>query len=305
MEGQVMKSTGSWYEVITKDKKIFLCRVRGKFRIKGIRVTNPVAVGDHVKFKLIDTNEGVIEKIFQRKNYLIRRAIKKSADGQILAANIDQAVLVATTTLPRTSTGFIDRFLVAADSFRIPSVLVFNKSDLWDDSAKNQVMELINIYESIGVDFLCTSAEKKDNIDIFRKKLEGKLSLIAGHSGVGKSSLLNLLAPHIQQKTAEISSFANKGVHTTTFAEMFDIGNNSYVIDTPGIKELGLMDIYDEELSHFFPEMRALFGKCKYHNCTHMHEPGCAVLDAVEKGEIALSRYYSYLSIMEEEETHR
>ena len=305
MEGQVMKSTGSWYEVITKDKKIFLCRVRGKFRIKGIRVTNPVAVGDHVKFKLIDTDEGVIEKIFQRKNYLIRRAIKKSADGQILAANIDQAVLVATTTLPRTSTGFIDRFLVAADSFRIPSVLVFNKSDLWDDSAKNQVMELINIYESIGVDFLCTSAEKKDNIDIFRKKLDGKLSLIAGHSGVGKSSLLNLLAPHIQQKTAEISSFANKGVHTTTFAEMFDIGNNSYVIDTPGIKELGLMDIYDEELSHFFPEMRALFGKCKYHNCTHMHEPGCAVLDAVEKGEIALSRYYSYLSIMEEEETHR
>jgi len=305
MEGQVMKSTGSWYEVITKDKKIFLCRVRGKFRIKGIRVTNPVAVGDHVKFKLIDTNEGVIEKIFQRKNYLIRRAIKKSADGQILAANIDQAVLVATTTLPRTSTGFIDRFLVAADSFRIPSVLVFNKSDLWDDSAKNQVMELINIYESIGVDFLCTSAEKKDNIDIFRKKLDGKLSLIAGHSGVGKSSLLNLLAPHIQQKTAEISGFANKGVHTTTFAEMFDIGNNSYVIDTPGIKELGLMDIYDEELSHFFPEMRALFGKCKYHNCTHMHEPGCAVLDAVEKGEIALSRYYSYLSIMEEEETHR
>ena len=305
MEGQVMKSTGSWYEVITKDKKIFLCRVRGKFRIKGIRVTNPVAVGDHVKFKLIDTDEGVIEKIFQRKNYLIRRAIKKSADGQILAANIDQAVLVATTTLPRTSTGFIDRFLVAADSFRIPSVLVFNKSDLWDDSAKNQVMELINIYESIGVDFLCTSAEKKDNIDIFRKKLEGKLSLIAGHSGVGKSSLLNLLAPHIQQKTAEISSFANKGVHTTTFAEMFDIGNNSYVIDTPGIKELGLMDIYDEELSHFFPEMRALFGKCKYHNCTHMHEPGCAVLEAVENGEIALSRYYSYLSIMEEEETHR
>ncbi len=305
MEGQVIKSTGSWYEVITKDKQIILCRVRGKFRIKGIRVTNPIAVGDHVRFKLIDTAEGVIEKIFQRKNYLIRRAIKKSANGQILAANIDQAVLVVTTALPRTSTGFIDRFLVAADSFRIPALLVFNKSDLWNESAKNQVMELINIYESIGVDFLCTSAEKKDNIDVFRKKLEGKLSLIAGHSGVGKSSLLNLLTPHIQQKTAEISSFANKGVHTTTFAEMFDIGKNSYVIDTPGIKELGLMDIYDEELSHFFPEMRALFGKCKYHNCTHMHEPGCAVLNAVEHGEISLSRYYSYLSIMEEEETHR
>lgn len=305
MQGQVIKSTGSWYHVLTTDGTIIPCRIRGKFRIKGIRITNPVAVGDHVKFKLLETDEGVIQEISPRKNYLIRRAIKKSANGQILAANIDQAILVATIALPRTSTGFIDRFLVAADSFRIPSLLVFNKSDLWNESAKNLVIELKNTYKSVGVEFLCTSAEKNDNIDVLRKKLEGKLSLIAGHSGVGKSSLLNLLSQQIQQKTAEISSFANKGVHTTTFAEMFNIGKNSYVIDTPGIKELGLMDIYDEELSHFFPEMRALFGKCRYHNCTHTHEPGCAVLNAVEKGEIALSRYYSYLSIMEEEETHR
>ncbi len=305
MEAQVVKSTGSWYIVKTADKKIIPCKVRGKFRMKGIRVTNPIAVGDHVKFKMIDEKNGLIEEILPKKNYIIRRATKKSAYGQILAANIDQAVLVATVTLPRTSTGFIDRFLVAADSFRIPSLLVYNKSDLWDDSMKAYVMEMKDIYKPIGVDFMSMSAKTRENLDLFRSKLQGKLSLIAGHSGVGKSSILNLLSPHINQKTAEVSTFANKGVHTTTFAEMFEIDEDTFVIDTPGIKELGLLDIGDEELSHYFPEMRAYLGKCKYNNCTHTHEPGCAVIEAVERGEIAVSRFYSYLSILDEEETHR
>ncbi len=305
MEGQVIKSTGSWYDVKTQDKTVIPCRVRGKFRTRGIRVTNPVAVGDYVQFRLVEDNRGVIDEILPRRNYLIRRATKKSAYGQILAANIDLAVLVATVALPRTSTGFIDRFLVAADSFRIPSLLVYNKSDLWDDAMKKYVSELESIYLRIGVDFMSMSAKNNENTDLFKSKLKGKLSLIAGHSGVGKSSILNLLSPNINQKTAEVSTFANKGVHTTTFAEMFEIGDDTYVIDTPGIKELGLLDIGDEELSHYFPEMRAYLGKCKYNNCTHTHEPGCAVLDAVERGEIALSRFYSYLSILEEEETHR
>ena len=305
MEGQVIKSTGSWYDVKTQDKTVIPCRVRGKFRTRGIRVTNPVAVGDYVQFRLVEDKRGVIDEILPRKNYLIRRATKKSAYGQILAANIDLAVLVATVALPRTSTGFIDRFLVAADSFRIPSLLVYNKSDLWDDAMKKYVSELESIYLRIGVDFMSMSAKNNENTDLFKSKLKGKLSLIAGHSGVGKSSILNLLSPNINQKTAEVSTFANKGVHTTTFAEMFEIGDDTYVIDTPGIKELGLLDIGDEELSHYFPEMRAYLGKCKYNNCTHTHEPGCAVLDAVERGEIALSRFYSYLSMLEEEETHR
>ncbi len=305
MEGQVIKSTGSWYDVKTQDKTVIPCRVRGKFRTRGIRVTNPVAVGDYVQFRLVEDNRGVIDEILPRRNYLIRRATKKSAYGQILAANIDLAVLVATVALPRTSTGFIDRFLVAADSFRIPSLLVYNKSDLWDDAMKKYVSELESIYLRIGVDFMSMSAKNNENTDLFKSKLKGKLSLIAGHSGVGKSSILNLLSPNINQKTAEVSTFANKGVHTTTFAEMFEIGDDTYVIDTPGIKELGLLDIGDEELSHYFPEMRAYLGKCKYNNCTHTHEPGCAVLDAVERGEIALSRFYSYLSMLEEEETHR
>lgn len=305
MEGQVIKSTGSWHDVRTKESGVIPCRVRGKFRTRDLRVTNPVAVGDEVKIQLIEKTQGVIEEIIPRKNYLIRRATKKSAYGQILAANIEQAVLVSTIALPRTSTGFIDRFLVAADSFRIPSLLVYNKSDLWDESMREYAMELKHIYEPVGVDFIYMSAKTQEHVSLFRKKLKGKLSLVAGHSGVGKSSILNLLGSHINQKTAEVSSFANKGVHTTTFAEMFELDNDTYVIDTPGIKELGLLDIGDEELSHYFPEMRVYLGKCKYHNCTHTHEPGCAVLDAVERGEIAISRFYSYLSIMEEEETHR
>ena len=305
MEGLVVKSTGSWYAVKSENGQIVKCRIRGKFKIQDMMVTNPVAVGDRVEFELEPDGNGIIHKIFPRVNYLIRRSTRKTAFGHILASNIDLAVVVATLTFPKTSLGFIDRFLISAESFRIPSLLVFNKTDMWTEAAYNFADELREIYNKIHVDFMVMSAQGGENLELFREKLRGKLSLIAGHSGVGKSTILNVLTPNINQKTSHVSTFANKGTHTTTFAEMFEIEPNTFVIDTPGIKELGLMDIYDEEINHFFPEMRALFNKCKFHNCTHTHEPGCAVIAAVENGEISISRYESYLSMMEGMDSHR
>ena len=305
MEGLVIKSTGSWYDVKTSDGKIISCRVRGKLKIKGMKVTNPVSVGDRVQYELEENGQGIIHSIVPRTNYLLRRSTRKTAFGHILASNIDLAVVVATLTFPKTSLGFIDRFLISAESFRIPSLLVFNKTDMWSKEAWEFAAFLKDIYTEINVDFLTMSAKSGENIDLFREKLKGRTSLIAGHSGVGKSTILNLLSPNINQKTSEVSTFANKGTHTTTFAEMFEIEQGTYVIDTPGIKELGLMDIYDEEINHFFPEMRELFGKCKFHNCTHTHEPDCAVVHAVENGKISISRYESYLSMMEGIDSHR
>ena len=305
MEGTVTKSTGSWYEVRSANAQSISCRVRGKMRMHGIVATNPVAVGDKVIYQLENDNQGIITKILPRENYLIRRSTKKSKQAHILAANLDQAVLIATIAFPKTSLGFIDRFLVAAESFRIPQLLVFNKIDRWNDESREFAQEMTDIYQSIGVECILVSALEKTNMELLRTKLRGKLSLIAGHSGVGKSTVLNSLSPDIDQKTAEVSTFANKGIHTTTFAEMFALDPDTFVIDTPGIKELGLIDIHDEEISHFFPEMRDLFGQCKFYNCTHTHEPGCAVVEAVENGQIALSRYESYIGMVYEEETHR
>ncbi len=304
-EGLVLKSTGSWYSVKTSEGKMLECRLRGKIRLKGIRVTNPVAVGDRVKIDEENDTQGLIAEIMPRENYLIRRSIKKSSEGHILAANIDQAVLIATVTFPRTSLGFIDRFLVAAESFRIPQVLVFNKCDIHNQKMDEFIEELREVYTKIGVKFLVTSAEKGIGLDELRNQLRGKISLISGHSGVGKSTLLNKIAPEIvSQDIGEVSTFANKGTHTTTFAEMFEIEKDTFVVDTPGIKELGLIDLEEGEISHFFPEMRAMFGECKFYNCTHLHEPGCAVLKAVENGEIAPSRFRSYMSIMEDEDSY-
>jgi ribosome biogenesis GTPase len=305
MEGLVIKSTGSWYDVKADTGDILKCRVRGKLKMKGMKVTNPVAVGDQVVYELEADGNGIIHTILPRTNYLIRRSTRKTAFGHILASNIDLAVVIATLTFPKTSLGFIDRFLISAESFRIPSLLVFNKTDMWTKEAFRFAEYLRNIYNKIQVDFMTMSAETGENLDLFEEKVKGKVSLMAGHSGVGKSTILNLLAADIQQKTARVSSFANKGTHTTTFAEMFEIEKDTYVIDTPGIKELGLMDIYGEEINHFFPEMRAFFNQCKFHNCTHTHEPGCAVIDAVENGEISISRYESYLSMMEGVDSHR
>jgi ribosome biogenesis GTPase len=306
-EGLVIRSTGSWYEVLSVDKHIYQCRLRGKFKIKGLKVTNPIAVGDKVIYQVEDkaTNTGIITAISPRENYIIRKSVHKAAHSHMLAANIDQAILMATLALPRTSLGFIDRFLVTAESFRIPVIIVFNKADLLGEDGLEYQASVGGMYESLGYRCMLTSVINKQGIEEFKNLLTHKKSLLAGHSGVGKSSLINEIAPGLQLRTSEISTFANKGVHTTTFAEMFEIENDTYIIDTPGIKELGLMDIAKDELSHYFPEMRLLLNKCRFHNCTHIHEPGCAVIEAVENEQIALSRYYSYTSMLDDTDNRR
>ena len=309
LRGRVIKSTGLWYEVEDEQGQRWTARLRGKFKIKGLKVTNPLAVGDWVKFEPMaeagGEEQAVITEIETRQNYLIRRSIHNKHKAHILAANLDQAVLIATLAQPRTSLGFIDRFLISAEAYRIPAAIVFNKKDLLRDKDQGYLEELIHIYEPLGYQCMTISATEHEGIDQFNQLLKGKLSLLSGHSGVGKSTLLNVIAPEAGQKTAEISSFANKGTHTTTFAEMFQVNEGTWVIDTPGIKELGLADMEEDPLDHYFPEMRELLNECRFNNCTHTHEPGCAVMDAVEEGKIAASRYTSYLSMLDEEETHR
>lgn len=297
--GLVMRSTGSWYEVRTTEGSILQCRLKGKFKIKDLKVTNPIAVGDKVAYDIENETEntGIIYDILPRDNYIIRKSVHKAAHGHLLASNIDQAVLIVTLTFPRTSLGFIDRFLVSAESFRIPTVLVFNKLDVLSEEQVAYQEELADLYEGMGYRCLFTSATNNIGVDSFKEVLEGKVSLIAGHSGVGKSTLVNTIAPDLDLPTSEISTFANKGVHTTTFAEMFEISTGTFIIDSPGIKELGLADIEKEEISHYFPEMRELLGECRFHNCMHIDEPKCAVKEAVVEGTIAESRYASYLSM--------
>jgi ribosome biogenesis GTPase / thiamine phosphate phosphatase len=299
--GLVIRSTGSWYDIRTEGEHVLQCRLKGKFKIAGLKVTNPIAVGDRVLYEIEDENRntGMIYEILLRKNYIIRQSVHKSAHGHILAANLDQAILIVTLAMPRTSLGFIDRFLVTAEAFRIPTVLIFNKLDILTDEAIEYQKELSECYEKLGYPCYFTSAEQKIGIEEFRNLLANKISLLAGHSGVGKSTLLNAIAPNLDLRTTEISNFSSKGVHTTTFAEMFEISPNAFIIDSPGIKELGLADMEKEEISHYFPEMRELLGDCRFHNCQHINEPGCAVKDAVGKGSIAESRYMSYLSMVE------
>ncbi|MFW5762029.1 MAG: ribosome small subunit-dependent GTPase A [Cyclobacteriaceae bacterium] len=306
MEGLVMRSTGSWYEVLHAGE-IYQCRVRGKLKLKGTKVTNPVAVGDQVQFELEQANEkqGIITQVKSRENYIIRKSPHKTSHGHILATNLDQAVCIVTLVFPKTSLGFIDRFLVAAEAFRIPALLVFNKKDLYEQQHLEQYEELKSIYEPLGYSCLLISAKEEERLESFKLALKSKKTLISGHSGVGKSTIINRLYPGLDLKTSEVSTFADKGVHTTTFAEMFQLDHDTFVIDTPGIKELGLIDIEKEEISHFFPEMRDRFGECKFYNCQHMHEPGCAIREAVDNDEIAVSRYYSYLSMMEDEDNRR
>ena len=302
-----MRSTGSWYEVLDENKHIWKCRLRGKFKIKGLKTSNPIAVGDRVLFDVEDKieNTGIIHDITQRENYIIRKSVHKTAHGHILAANLDQAVVIMTLNYPRTSLGFLDRFLVSAESFRIPTIIVFNKVDLLSEEEKEYLVDLATMYDEIGYPSIFTSATGNIGIQQFEDILKDKISLISGHSGVGKSTLVNQISPDLDLKTKEISSFANKGVHTTTFSTMFEISENSYIIDTPGIKELGLIDIEKSELSHFFPEMRELLNKCKYHNCKHINEPKCAVIQSVKDGEIQASRYASYLSMMDDDDNRR
>lgn len=304
MKGLVMRSTGSWYDILTEDGKVIPARIRGKFRLEDIKETNPIAVGDRVVIEL-ENNEAVIIEILDRENYMVRQSVKKAHQAHVIASNIGQAMIVATLKLPRTSVGFIDRFLVAAESFRIPQVIVFNKRDLLDEKSLKEQSILIHTYEKIGVRCIETSAlhETQDNV---REVLEGKITLLSGHSGVGKSTLLNKLAPDIRQKTSEISDYSEKGTHTTTFAEMFRLNNKTFIIDTPGIKEFGLIDMSREELSDYFPEMREVRLNCKFGaRCLHLTEPKCAVMDAVNSGAIAESRYASYYSMVMGEDNRK
>jgi ribosome biogenesis GTPase len=297
MKGVVMRSTGSWYDVLLENGEKLACRIRGKIRLEGIKETNPVAVGDHVEVER-EQKEGVIHTILPRENVIVRQSVKKTGHGHVIAANLDQAMLIATVTQPRTSLGFIDRFLAAAESFRIPQVLIFNKRDILTNEEQAYQQSLVSLYESLGVTCLSMSAHTNET-DTIRKLLQGKVTLMAGHSGVGKSTLINRLSPDIQQKTSDISDFSSKGTHTTTFAEMFQLDDKTFIIDTPGIKEFGLMDMAPEEISDYFVEMRDLRQSCKFGaRCLHLQEPKCAVKEAVASQQVALSRYESYVSMV-------
>jgi ribosome biogenesis GTPase / thiamine phosphate phosphatase len=297
MKGIVMKSTGSWYSVMDEVQRLLLCRTRGKLRLDESKETNPVAVGDWVTVEPEGEN-GVITEILPRKNHMLRQSVKQSSQSQVLAANVDQVVLLATTKEPRTSLGFIDRFLVSAESFRIPQVLLFNKADILTFAEISVQDRLINLYKSLRIKSQSISAASDDLtglMDLF----QNKVSLLAGHSGVGKSTFLNRLAPHISQTVGKISDFSSKGTHTTTFAEMFRIADNSYVIDTPGVKEWGLVNMEQQEISDYFVEMRDLRLDCKFGSkCLHLNEPHCAVQKAVKDGAVALTRYESYVSMV-------
>ncbi len=264
----------------------------------GITTTNPVAVGDVVEFEMEPEQEnGVITKLHQRKNYIIRKAINLSKQAQIIAANLDQALLVVTLASPRTSLGFIDRFLVTAEAYDIPARLIFNKVDLFSDEGLEILADLKAVYEKIGYPCFEVSALEGTNISTVQDLLKDKVTLFSGHSGVGKSSLINALLPNLDLRTHMVSEWSDKGMHTTTFAEMFELPQGGFIIDTPGIRELGVIDIEKNELSHFYPEMRSRMNQCRFNNCRHINEPGCAVLEALEEGDIELSRYESYLSI--------
>ncbi len=303
MKGTITKSTGSWYKVSDQQGNIFDCRLRGKFKIDGTRATNPLAVGDHVDFTLeTDQNTGIITYIHERTNHIIRKSTNLSRKSQVIAANLDQALLIATLYVPRTSTGFIDRFLVNCEAYSVSAHIIFNKLDLYQKEELEMLEELISIYEPLGYKCLKVSATKGSNLEAFSNLLQHKTTLLSGHSGVGKSTLVNAIEPNLNLKTAQISLVHLKGKHTTTFAEMFSLTQGGSIIDTPGIKEFGLVDFEPWELGHYFPEIRDLLNKCRFDNCTHAHEPGCAVKEKVELGAISTSRYYNYLNILSGED---
>jgi ribosome biogenesis GTPase len=307
MKGTVIKSTGSWYVVRGEQGSLHQCRLRGKFKLKEAKVSNPLAVGDQVTFQEEEQGDNtfVITHIAPRENYIIRKSTHKTAHSHILAANLNQAFLVVTLVSPRTSFGFIDRFLVTAEAYDIPVVLLYNKIDLYEDQDQEYQQRIDQMYTSLGYPGIAVSAHAGTGLDQIRELMQEKTTLFSGHSGVGKSTLINLLVPDADLKTAEISSFSDKGVHTTTFAEMFEVNAGTYIIDTPGIKELGIVDIGGHELAYFFPEMRDRMHDCKYNNCRHLNEPGCAVIPAVKAGQISLTRYESYRSMLEEEDNRR
>lgn len=300
MRALVTRSTGSWYEVLTDDGKTYNCRIKGKFRTKDIKTTNPVAVGDWVDITVeTDTvpHTAIIMRLHERRNYIIRKSINLSKQAQIIAANLDQAFLVVTLASPFTSLGFIDRFLVTAEAYDIPAKLIFNKLDLFSEAGLEVLHNYKAIYEVLGYPCYEVSALQGTNVEAVRALLRQQTTLLLGHSGVGKSTLINAIHPAAKMRTAAISDWSDKGRHTTTFAEMVLLPDGGRLIDTPGIRELGIIDIEPQELGHFFPEMRERMNDCRFNNCRHINEPGCAVLDALEHGGIAPSRYDSYLSM--------
>jgi ribosome biogenesis GTPase / thiamine phosphate phosphatase len=303
LKGIVTKSTGSWYIVMDEKGRRYECRLRGKFKISGIQSTNPLAVGDYVEFQQDPGQEtATITGIEERRNYIIRKATNLSRRTHIIAANMDQAMVIATLAEPRTSTGFIDRFLVTCEAYSIPAVIVFNKSDLYDQKSLEYLGQLLGMYHDVGYKVLIVSATEKQNLEAFEEILLNKTTLLAGHSGVGKSTLINAIEPTLDLKVQTISKAHLKGRHTTTFAEMYQLPKGGFIIDTPGIKEFGLVDFEPWELSHYFPEMRVLFNKCRFDNCTHNNEPGCQVKKGVENGMISILRYNNYLNMLMGEE---
>lgn len=300
MNGRVIKNTGSWYVVRTDDCKDYNCKVKGNFRIKGIRTTNPVAVGDIVDITVNADGTAFIVKIAPRTNYIIRRASNLSKESHIIAANLDRALLVVSLTEPATSTTFIDRFLATAEAYQVPVTIVINKTDLYTDELAEYYEAIKYLYESIGYEVLGVSATTGDGVDRVRDVISKGITLFSGNSGVGKSSLINALIPGLELKTANVSTSHHTGMHTTTFSEMFAVGTDAYIIDTPGVKGFGTIDFDVNEVSHFFPEIFRISANCRYGNCTHTHEPGCAVLKAVDESLISQSRYASYLSILED-----
>ena len=298
MEGLVIRTTGSWYRVMTEVGTVD-CRLRGNYRLRGNKQTNPVAVGDRVVFELGEDGTGVIGSVCDRRNYIVRKATKLSKQTHVIASNIDLLCVVATLEFPRTSTGFIDRLLVTAEAYHIPACVVVNKSDLHDGETEAALAALREMYEGAGYRVYVTSAKEGDGIEELRGAIGGKTVLFSGHSGVGKSALLNAIEPSLNLRMGEVSEWSEKGKHTTTFAEIFPLPTaGAFLIDTPGIKEFGMVDIKAEELGHFFPEIRERLHGCRFNTCTHTHEPGCAVKRAVDEGEISAERYGNYLGIL-------
>jgi ribosome biogenesis GTPase len=302
MKGLVVKNTGSWYLVKTEDGRSIECKAKGNFRIKGLRSTNPVAVGDRVCITDTKEENAFITEIEERKNYIVRKPTNLSKQLHILAANIDQAFLIVTLKSPVTNTVFMDRFLATAEAYRIPAHILINKIDIYDEEDKEYMEGLVNLYKTIGYPCTCISAKTGEGIEEFRALLQDKISLLSGNSGVGKSTIINAINPTHEAKTGIISESHHKGMHTTTFSEMFELENGGYLIDTPGIKGFGTINMKTEEVGHFFPEIFAASERCRFNNCTHTHEPGCAVLAAIENHLISESRYSSYLSILKDEE---
>ncbi|OIQ21302.1 MAG: ribosome small subunit-dependent GTPase A [Flavobacterium sp. MedPE-SWcel] len=304
MTGLVYKSTGSWYTVKTEEGVFYECRIKGKFRIKGIKSTNPVAVGDIVDFNVEEDDRGVIHTIHERKNYIIRKSVNLSKQVHIIASNVDKLFLLVTINNPPTTTSFIDRFLVTAEAYGIEAVLVFNKIDTFDKAIEDEQLYMQFLYSRIGYKCLRVSSTEGKGVEKLKEEMKGAVSIFSGHSGVGKSTLVNALQPSLNLKTKQISEQHNQGQHTTTFAEMFDLDFDAKIIDTPGIRGFGIVDMEKEEIGDYFPEFFELKDQCKFNNCLHKEEPHCAIKDALDEDEIAWSRYRSYIQILEGDEEH-